>query len=167
MNLLINFVKKQDDFQQSLGKIVAWGLLSLVVISSLIVVMRYGFDIGSIALQEAALYNHAVVFMLGFAYTLQQDEHVRVDVFYSKMSKAKKAWVDLLGGVFFALPVVIFIAWASWAYVSLSWQIYEASAEAGGLEFVYLLKTVILVMTFLLAMQILSLIAKSYLKIRG
>lgn len=160
---LVQFVSKQNNFQQFFGQILAWGLLSLVVLSAAIVVLRYGFDTGSIAMQEMALYNHAVVFMLGFSYTLQQNQHVRVDVFYSHMSKTKQALVDFLGMLFFALPVIGFIAWASWDYVAMSWQIKEASAEAGGLEYVYLLKSVILAMTFLFGLQSLSVMIESVL----
>jgi len=159
-------VEKQNRLQQSLGQFLAWGLLSLVVVSALIVILRYGFDTGSIALQEVALYNHAVVFMLGFSYTLQQNEHVRVDIFYSQMSEQKRAIIDFIGMLLFALPVIGFIAWASWDYVSISWQIKEASAEAGGLEYVYLLKAVILVMTFLLGLQALSVMIGSALKMK-
>ena len=163
---LAEMVEKQNRLQQSLGQFLAWGLLSLVVVSALIVILRYGFDTGSIALQEVALYNHAVVFMLGFSYTLQQNEHVRVDIFYSQMSEQKRAIIDFIGMLLFALPVIGFIAWASWDYVSISWQIKEASAEAGGLEYVYLLKAVILVMTFLLGLQALSVMIGSALKMK-
>ncbi len=161
---LSQFVKKQNHFQQIFGRTLAWGLLSLVLISAAIVVLRYGFDSGSIAMQEVALYNHAIVFMLGFAYTLQQGEHVRVDVFYSQMPKLNKARVDFFGMLFFALPMIGFIAWVSWDYVALSWQIKESSAEAGGLAYVYLLKSVILIMTFLLGLQSLSALVDSALK---
>jgi TRAP-type mannitol/chloroaromatic compound transport system permease small subunit len=160
---LAKIVEKQNKLQQTFGQVLSWGLLSLVLVSASIVILRYGFDEGSIALQEVALYNHAVVFMLGFAYTLQQNEHVRVDIFYSQMSVIKKAWVDFLGMLIFALPVIGFIAWASWDYVAMSWQIKEASAEAGGLEYVYLLKSVILAMTFLFGLQALSVMIESVL----
>jgi len=167
IKFLTLFVEKQNKLQQIFGQILAWGLLTLVFISALIVVLRYGFDVGSIALQEVALYNHAVIFMLGFAYTLQQNEHVRVDIFYGQMSDRKKAIVDFFGMLFFALPVIAFIAWASWDYISLSWRVYESSAEVGGLEYVYLLKTVILVMTGLLGLQVFSVMIQSALKIGG
>lgn len=160
---LSRFVHYQDKAQQSFGHFIAWGLLSLVVIAASVVILRYGFDSGSIALQEVVLYNHAIVFMLGMAYTLQQDKHVRVDVFYNHFSPRRKAWVDLLGGLLFALPTLIFILWSSAHYILVSWRIKEASAEAGGLPYVYLLKTLIWIMAILLIFQVLSMIAKSYL----
>ncbi|WP_269471143.1 TRAP transporter small permease subunit [Thiomicrorhabdus aquaedulcis] len=78
---LTQFIAYQNQFQLTLGKTVAWGSISLVAITALVVVLRYGFDTGSIALQEAVMYNHALLFMLGIAYTYQQDKHVRVDIF--------------------------------------------------------------------------------------
>lgn len=162
---LIQFVHKQNQFQKSLGHLAAWLALSLVLLSALIVVLRYGFNTGSIALQETILYNHAIFFMMGMAYTLQQDRHVRVDVFYSQMSSSRQAWVNLIGGFFFALPTLIFLLWVSWGYVSGSWAIQEGSSEAGGLPYLYLLKTFILIMGTLMLLQVLAMIVESYLQI--
>lgn len=159
--LLKTFVNRQNQFQQILGHVVAWGVLSLVLLSALVVILRYGFDAGSIALQESVIYNHALVFMLGIGYALQQDKHVRVDVFYETMSVNRKAWVDLLGSLFLTLPTLLFIFWASWAYVSASWMIHETSAEPGGLAYVYLLKTVILIMAVLSSLQSLAVAASA------
>lgn len=162
---LSQFVSIQNRFQQTLGHLVAWGMFSLVVLAASVVILRYGLDSGSIALQETVLYNHAILFMLGMGYTLQQNKHVRVDVFYAKQSAQKKAWIDLFGSVFFALPVIGFIFWSSWDYVAASWAVHEASAEAGGLAYVYLLKTVILIMAATLGLQVLSVAAESWLTI--
>lgn len=166
-HFLTQFVRLQDKAQQSFGHFIAWGLLSLVLIAAAVVILRYGFDTGSIALQEVVIYNHAIVFMLGMAYTLQQNKHVRVDVFYNNFSANRKAWVDLLGGLLLALPMLIFILWSSWNYVLISWHIHEASAQAGGLAYVYLLKTVIWIMAILMLFQVLSMILKAYLTLMG
>lgn len=162
---LVQFVIKQNQFQKSIGHLTAWLALSLVLLSALIVVLRYGFNTGSIALQETILYNHAIFFMMGMAYTLQQDRHVRVDVFYSQMSASRQAWVNLIGGLLFALPTLVFLLWVSWGYVSSSWAIYEGSSEAGGLPYLYLLKTFILIMGGLMLLQVLAMISESYLQI--
>lgn len=162
---LHTFIRRQNQFQQTLGHWVAWGSLSLVVLSALVVLLRYGFDTGSIALQESLIYNHAILFMLGMAYTLQQDKHVRVDVFYANKSENYQAWVNLLGAIFFALPTMLFIFWSSWHYVNASWAIFETSSEPGGLPFVYLLKTVIWIMAILMTLQIISLAMASWLKL--
>lgn len=162
---LQGFIKTQNQFQQQVGHWVAWGLLSLVLLSASVVILRYGFDSGSIALQEMVLYNHAIVFMLGMGYALQQDKHVRVDVFYETMSPRRKAWVNLLGALFLTLPTLLFIAWASWDYIHASWHILEGSPEPGGLPYVYILKSMILAMSALVTLQALTLAAESALHI--
>lgn len=163
--LLVRFVSAQNRFQQMFGHLVAWGMVTLVLLASSVVILRYGFDTGSIALQEAVMYNHALLFMLGMSYTLLQGQHVRVDVFYTRYSQAQKAWVNLIGGLVLALPTVVFIFVSGWDYVAASWQIQERSAEAGGLAYLYLLKTLILIMAALLGLQIVSLMVESLLRI--
>ncbi|GAB6071432.1 TRAP transporter small permease subunit [Thiomicrorhabdus hydrogeniphila] len=152
---------KQNQFQKSFGQLVAWGTLSLVLISALVVFLRYGFNSGSIAMQESVMYNHAILFMLGIAYTYEQDKHVRVDVFYSLFNERKKAWVNFLGTILFALPVMSFIIWSGWDYVLTSWHIHEGSAEAGGLAYLYMLKTLIIIMATLVILQIFSVMLQS------
>jgi len=156
IQILSNFYLWQHRFQQFVGHFVAWGTLLLVLVTVWIVVLRYGFHSGSIALQESMLYIHATVFMLGISYTYNQDRHVRVDVFYDQMAERKKLWVNFLGNLFFALPTMGFILWVGWDYVAASWAIHERSTEASGLAYVYLLKTLILVMPILMILQILG-----------
>lgn len=144
-----------------IGRAVSWLSLFMVLGTCLIVLLRYGFDIGSIAMQEAINYMHAMVFLLGAAYTLKYNEHVRVDIFYAGLSARKKAYVDLLGNLFILMPVMIFIFWISWQYVADSWQVLESSREAGGLAGVYILKTFILLMPVLLFIQALANILQS------
>ena len=138
------------------GKLIAWLTVLMVFTTFLIVVLRYGFGTGWIAMQESVIYMHALVFLIGIPYTLKYDGHVRVDIFYSKMSTRSKTWVNLLGTLFLLLPVTGFIAWISWDYVLASWNMHEESGEAGGLPGIYLLKATILLMTALLFIQGLS-----------
>ncbi|NLQ17192.1 TRAP transporter small permease subunit [Marinomonas sp. M1K-6] len=135
------------------GRCVAWFTLAMMLFTCLIVVLRYGFGIGSTALQESVLYLHAMVFMLGAAYTFKDDEHVRVDVFYRGFSATKKAWVNIIGGLFFLLPFTLYTTYLSWDYVSASWRVLETSPAPGGLPFVYLLKTLIPIMMVSLILQ--------------
>jgi len=164
--LLNQFIQTQDRLQIKLGHIVAWGSLSLVLLTALIVILRYGFNTGSIAMQEAVMYNHAILFMLGIAYTYQQNQHVRVDVFYSQASPKRKAWINLIGVLVLAIPSMLYLLWSGWDYVSASWAVQETSAEGGGLGYLYLLKTLILIMAGLVILQSLSEAAKSWLTIR-
>ncbi len=99
------------------------------------------------------MYLHAAIFMLGAAYTLQSDGHVRVDVFYRNYSAKKKAAVNFFGTLFLLMPVSIFIFVMSWDYVARSWQMQEASQAAGGLPFLFLLKSFILLFATSLILQ--------------
>ncbi|MEJ2508616.1 MAG: TRAP transporter small permease subunit [Gammaproteobacteria bacterium] len=135
------------------GRVVSWLTLLMVLVTFAIVVLRYGFNLGWIGMQESVTYLHAMVFMIGAAYTLKHDGHVRVDIFYRDMSERKRAWVDMLGAIFLLLPVCIFIAWTSWDYVAESWRLRESSPDAGGLPWVYILKTNILIMCALFIVQ--------------
>ncbi len=135
------------------GQLISWLTLLMVMATFAIVVLRYGFGMGWIAMQESVIYMYALVFLIGIPYTLKHDGHVRVDIFYCKMSSRQKAWVNLLGTIFLLIPVTLFIAWISWDYVAASWELKEESGEAGGLPGVYLLKSTILIMTLLLLTQ--------------
>jgi TRAP-type mannitol/chloroaromatic compound transport system permease small subunit len=137
----------------------------MVLLTFLVVVLRYVFDSGWIALQESVSYLHSLVFLLGAAYTLKHDAHVRVDIFYSRFSERTKAWVELLGHLLILIPVMLFIAWISWPYISDAWSVKESSRDAGGLPGVYLLKSLILLMAGLLIIQALVLVMRAALKL--
>jgi len=143
-----------------IGRAISWLTVVMVLVTFSIVVLRYVFNTGWIAMQESVIYMHALVFMLGAAYTLNKDGHVRVDIFYSKMSANKKAVVDILGNILFLIPVCIFIYWSSWEYVTDSWELKESSREAGGLPWIYLLKITILLMPALLIIQAIANMAR-------
>jgi TRAP-type mannitol/chloroaromatic compound transport system permease small subunit len=151
------------------GRITSWLTILMVIVTVVIVVMRYVFDAGAVWLQESVVWMHAVVFMVGSAYTLQQDEHVRVDIFYRDMSERRRAWIDLLGALLFLLPLCIFLGYKSWDFVAVSWQLGESSREPGGMPypFVPLLKSVLLVMPLLLGLQGLSMLLRALRVIRG
>ncbi len=144
-----------DRFSDLTGRLVAWLTLAMVLVTCLVVLLRYAFDTGFIWLQESVTWMHAAVFMLGAAYTFGRDEHVRVDVFYRDFGAKRKAIVDLVGVVVFLLPLAGFILWSSWDFVAASWSIREASRESGGLPYpmVPLLKSVIVVMPIALGLQ--------------
>jgi TRAP-type mannitol/chloroaromatic compound transport system permease small subunit len=142
-----------ERFINRLGQLISWLTLVMVIVMTLVVVLRYGFNIGWIAMQESVVYMHAFVFMLGVAYTLEHDEHVRVDIFYQGFSTRKKAWVDLLGTLFILVPVCCFVFYFSFSYVISSWRLFEGSSEAGGIPGVFILKSLLLIMPSLLILQ--------------
>ncbi len=103
-----NRMNRLDRFSEITGHFTAWLTLLMVVVTFVVVVMRYVFDAGLIWMQESVVWMHAFVFMIGAAYTLQRDEHVRVDIFYREMDVRGRAWVDFLGVLIFLLPLCIF-----------------------------------------------------------
>lgn len=150
---MLKIIQTIDHINGVIGRSIAWLTLLMVLVTFLIVVLRYVFSIGWIAMQESVIYLHTVVFMLGAAYTLKQNTHVRVDIFYEKMSPRAKAWVDLSGALLLLVPFCLFIIIISWNYVSLSWSLLEGSRDAGGLPAVFLLKTTIPAMAGLVMLQ--------------
>lgn len=160
LSFTINVV---DRFNEWIGKSVAWLVCMMVLVTFLVVVLRYIFDWGWIAMQESVSYMHAIVFMLGIGYTLKQQGHVRVDVFYQRHSKKVRAWIDLLGTLTLLMPFCCFVVWSSWDYVEASWSIKESSREAGGLPGLYLIKTTIPIMAVLLMLQGLAEVLRSIL----
>lgn len=153
MDILHRVIGLCDALNERVGRLTAWGTLAMVVVTFAIVVLRYLFNLGWIAMQESVTYLHAMIFMLGAAYTLKHDGHVRVDIFYQKASARGRAWVDLLGTLLFLLPFCLFLFWVSWEYVAASWALHEGSRDSGGLPWLYLLKTLIPVMSLLLILQ--------------
>lgn len=127
------------------GRAIAWIMVPMVAIQFIIVALRYVFDLGWIWMQESVLWMHAATFMLAAAYTLHHDEHVRVDIFYGKLTDRGRTLVDTLGALVLLLPMMIFLIVSSWDYVLVSWSIREGSREAGGLAYpaVPLLKSLI------------------------
>ncbi|MBA6390402.1 TRAP transporter small permease subunit [Colwellia sp. BRX10-3] len=163
LTLANKFVQTIDMITELLGKAVAWLTLLMVLLTFSIVVLRYGFNLGWIGMQESVLYFHGLVFMLGAAYTLKHDGHVRVDIFYQKYSHKQKALLNLFGSIMLLLPVCIFIFFISVNYVMSSWQIMESSPEAGGLPLVYLNKSLILLLAITLSLQGLAEITRNLL----
>lgn len=142
-----------NTINELVGRSVAWLVIAMVVITFLIVIMRYGFNFGSIAVQESVVYLHAIVFMLAIAYTYKHNAHVRVDIFYAGFNHGRKAWVDFLGTLFLLVPFCVYMIVSSWEYASNSWRLLEGSREAGGLPLVFILKTLVPLMPALLLLQ--------------
>lgn len=157
-----------DRTSVAVGRAAAWLTLFMVIVTFVVVVMRYVFDAGLIWVQESVVWMHAAVFMLGAAYTLQDEGHVRVDVFYRKMSDQRRAWVDLIGVLIFLLPLCLFLAWNSFEFVTHSWGMREVSRESGGLPYplVPMLKSIVLLMPITVALQGLSLFLKALKTVR-
>jgi TRAP-type mannitol/chloroaromatic compound transport system permease small subunit len=150
---LIRLMHGLDTFTEIIGRGLAWLNVAMVILTATVVVMRYLFNESSIFMQEGVMYLHATVFLLASAYTLRHNGHVRVDIFYQRLSVRGKAIVDLLGTLFLLMPVVLFIGLSSLDYVGRSWAILETSPETSGIPAVFLLKTLIPAMALQLFIQ--------------
>lgn len=165
--MIKSLTAKIESLTDFTGHAVSWLSLCMVIVTCIVVVMRYLFDFGSIALQESVTYMHAALFLVGSAWTLRENAHVRVDIFYNRCNENTRALIDLLGSLFLLMPLMLFIAWISWTYIADSWSVHEGSREAGGLPGVFLLKSLILVMSALLVLQGVADAMRAVLKLRG
>ncbi len=133
MEYLLKFSKGVDWVNAKLGITANACVLLACIVSAANAMIRYAFDISSNAWLELQWYMFAVVVMLGASYTLQRNEHVRVDVFYMHLSPKMQEWVDIIGGVLFLLPACAVIGYYSWPFFLESWVRDEISTNAGGL----------------------------------
>lgn len=161
-------VHRFDAISIAIGRYAAWLTFLMVVVTVVIVVLRYVFDSGFIWLQESLTWLHAAVFMLGASYTLQQDEHVRVDIFYREMTASRRALINALGVVLFVFPLCGFMLIESWDYVRASWAIKEVSRDSGGLPYpaIPLSKSLLLLMPLAVALQGVALLLRSLGRLR-
>lgn len=153
MSILHAAVRYIDAITDYSGLALAWLSLGMAILTAVIVLLRYGFNLGSITAQEAVIYMHGCLFMLGAAYTLKTDGHVRVDILHQNFSTRTRAWVNSIGGIVFLLPLCVFIFGVSWNYVIESWAIRESSPEPGGIPAVFLLKSLLPLMALNLLLQ--------------
>lgn len=157
-----------DAFNTYTSNAVAWLTLSMVVVTFIVVVLRYALGIGLVWMQESIVWMHGAVFMLGAACTLQREEHVRVDIFYRKLSEAGQAWVNIVGVLAFLMPFCLFLIYASYDYVAASWAIREVSRDSGGLPYPFLplIKSALLLMPVMVALQGLSMLLVAIRRLR-
>lgn len=155
LQLFINLI---DTFIEWTGKTTSWLVLGLVLLICYDVAMRYLFQQGSIALQELEWHLFALIFLLGAAYTLKHDEHVRVDILYQShfMTDKKRALVNIFGTLFLLLPFCILVLTSSWPFVENAFYYNEGSPDPGGLPYRYLLKGSLLIAFSLLILQALA-----------
>ena len=168
---LLPLARKIDRLTNAVGKLAYWIVLVMIGVGVWNVLGRYignaiGQNLSSNALIETQWYLFDIVFLLGAAYALQHDEHVRVDVFYARWSRRRKAMADLFGTLFFLLPFSILVIYFSWNAVLQSWKIRETSPDPGGLAR-YPIKTMILISFALLILQGISDAIKNLAIIKG
>lgn len=166
MKFIRGYIKVIDSLNERIGEITSWLTIILVLVVSYDVFVRYLIGESSVGLQEIEWHIFALIFLVSAAYTLKIDEHVRVDVFYTRFSQKKKAWVNLLGSIFLLIPFCLIVIFASKDFVEISFRVKETSPDAGGLPARYILKAFIPISFVLLLLQGIALAFKSFLQIK-
>lgn len=166
MTFLLSLSRLIDLISQFIGRKVSWIVLLAVLVSCANAISRYAFSISSNAWLELQWYLYGAVFMLASAYTLQRNEHVRIDVIASRWSKRTRDWLDLICHVAFLLPFCVLMVWLSWPWFMRSFNSGEYSSSAGGL-IIWPAKSLVLIGFLLLLAQAISEIIKRYAVIRG
>lgn len=164
MDKLVSWI---DALNSAVGKAVAWMALVLSIWQFGLIISQAVFRASSIFAQEALVYINALLFLSAGGYTLLKDEHVRVDLFYHRMSAKAKARANMLGTLVLLWPLCGLLLYAGIPYVSASWALKEGSIETSGIQAVFLLKTLILVFTILLFLQSISLVWRSIKTLRS
>ena len=166
MKALLAFSRLIDVVTENIGKAVGWLILVAVLVSAGNAVVRKAFNTSSNAWLEAQWYLFGGAFMLAAAYTLAQNEHIRIDVVYGLFSRRVQHWIDLFGHVFFLMPFVVLMIVYFIPYVGLSFRSGEVSASAGGLV-IWPAKSLLLIGFSLLGLQGVSEIVKKIAIIKG
>jgi TRAP-type mannitol/chloroaromatic compound transport system permease small subunit len=156
-----------DGINSVIGRLVRWLVLFMMCVQFCIVLLRYVFGVSDIALNESVLYMHAAVFMLAAGYTLLEDGHVRVDIYYARLSQRGRALIDLLGHIFLLIPAVTVLLYWSWPTVRNAWRIMEGAISVGGIPASFLLKSLIPAFCILLLVQSISCLLRAVITIRS
>ncbi|MBZ7921983.1 TRAP transporter small permease subunit [Ensifer adhaerens] len=159
MRALLGFSRLIDTITEFIGKAVSWLILAAVLVSAGNAVIRKIFNMSSNAWLEAQWYLFGAAFMFAAAYTLSQNEHIRIDVVYGQFSRRVQHWIDLLGHIFFLMPFVLLVLYYLFPYVKMSYVSGEVSSSAGGL-IIWPAKAILLFGFLLLAFQGVSEIIK-------
>ena len=157
----LTIIKSIDSVNEFIGKAVSYLSFLLVIIVTTDVVMRYGFNISFVSVEEMEWHLYALIFLLGAGYTLRHNAHVRVDVIYQRLSKRARALINIIGVLLFLFPGCYLVIKTSIPFVHSSWIMHEASADPGGLPARYILKAMIPIAFALLALQGISMLLKN------
>ena len=163
--MIRNIINSIDILNETIGRAASWLVLAMVLLICYDVTMRYSFHQGSVALQELEWHLFALIFLLGSAYTLKHNNHVRVDILYQSqyLSNKHRAMINILGILLFLIPFCVLILITTWPFVENAYYYLEGSPDPGGLPYRYLLKGSILVAFTLLILQGLAELLRNYL----
>jgi len=166
MQALLVLARTIDRINELIGKTFAWAILAAVLVSAGNAIIRKVFNVSSNAWLELQWYLFGAAFLLAAAYTLKQNEHIRVDIVYGMWSRRTQHWIDLLGHIFFLMPFVLLMIYYFWPYFLLSYRNGETSSSAGGL-LIWPAKSLLLIGFAMLGLQGLSEIIKKIAIMRG
>ena len=167
IKLLKAFCGAIDRSNEAIGRVVAWVSLLLVVVVFVDVVMRYLFNTSFVFTQEMEWHLFAFIFLIGAGYTLLHDGHVRVDIIYQRLGVKGRAWIDLLGVIFFLIPGCYLVIGTSWKFVGNSFAMMDGSPDPGGIPYRFIVKGFMTAGYILLLLQGLSMGIHSLLRIIG
>ena len=154
-------IQKLERLVAKIGSSISWMILLLALVVFLTVFLRYVVGFSRIWIQDLAIYLHGLVFMGVAGWSLAKGRHVRVDVFYDRMSPEKKKLIDRIGTIIFLWPAVGVIFYHSWPYVMDSWELLEGAKDTGGLPITYIQKSFILLFCIVLFLQSLTIFRRS------
>ena len=157
---MFNFDKIIDNLIERISDFLMLLLLTMIMMIFISVICRFFFNVNFIALQELIMYFHATIFMFGISYALKKDAHVKIDIIYNILPKKIKTYISIASILLFILPMSIFLIYISIGMTIQSWSIFEGSSEAGGLDLVFILKTIIPLTGILILLQSISQLLK-------
>jgi len=148
-------MKAAEKYIKFISEKISYLIPVMAILMTIVVIARYFFGIGMTGAQELVMYFHAIVFLGCAGYAFNKDEHVRVDIFYRNSSQRYKNLVDFTLGILFLMPFTFFVFYYSLDLIIMSWNIREISTEAGGLPYVYIQKTLIVLFPITLFISLL------------
>ena len=137
-------MKVLEKYINFVGEKISYLIPVMVALMVFVIISRYFFGIGRTDIQELVMYFHALVFLGCAWYVMNNDEHVRVDIFYRNASDSYKKNINTIFGLLFLIPLIIVTFFYSIETIEASWKMSEASTEAGGLAYVYIQKTLMI-----------------------
>lgn len=167
MKIILGLVRGIDWINEKVGFLVSWLTTLMVLVVCYDVFTRYFLRSSSVAVQELEWHIFAVIFLVGAAFTLKHEGHVRVDVFYSRMSPRGKAIIDFVGCLLFLIPFSLLVIWTSQKFISMSYLTQETSPDPGGLPYRFLLKSMIPTGFVLVLLQGIAMTFRSFFTLIG
>ncbi len=166
MDFINKYIKIIDKLNSKIGIVISFLTGLLVIVVCYDVISRYFFKSSSVAVQELEWHLFSVIFLMGAAYTLLTENHVRVDVIYVRLSEKKKAWINIFGTLFFLIPLCVTVLYTSWNFTATSFAINETSPDPGGLPARFIIKSILPISFVFILLQGFSLLFKSIQEIK-